>query len=488
VAEATDPEVQAVHELIRQTARQVVDLLRRGEVSPRELVKLLEEHVAATDVEVNALPVRFFDQATAQAEALMKAHPDPADRGRLAGLPVAVKDYNDVAGQVTTFGSPILAGNVAKESDAMVHTLVANGAVPYAKSNVPEFAGGHTYNTLFGATRNPWHLDRSAGGSSGGAAAALASGSAWLATGNDLGGSLRTPAGFNGVVGVRPTPGLVPRRRPPAPFDTLWVEGPMARDVSDAALMLDAMVGYDVHDPLTAHQRPSSFVTQLDRQGPPARVAYTADLGVLPVEAEVRAVTRASLRHFEDMGAEVVETCPDFSDAYEAFQVLRAHLVATMHAATLEQHRALIKPDIVWNIEKGLQQSVADLQWAEQARGELVHRVADLFETHDLLVVPTAPLPPFPVEWTWPRSIDGQELTTYVDWIAITFCLSLTGCPVVALPCGLSDEGLPIGVQLVGRPGSDARLLSYARRLEEAVGIATQLPVEPSRPGSPEEE
>lgn len=468
-----------MQELIRKSAREVVDLLRNGDVSPPDLVKVLEEHVTEADAEVNALPIRFFDQATARAEALVKAFPDPAERGLLAGLPVAVKDYNDVAGQRTTFGSPIFADTVAEESDAMVRVLEDNGAVPYAKSNVPEFAGGHTYNTVFGASRNPWNLDRSVGGSSGGAAACLAAGSAWLATGNDLGGSLRTPAGFNGIVGVRPTPGRVPRRRPSAPFDTLWVEGPMARNVGDAALMLDAMVGHDAHDPLTSHTAPPSFLARLDEYDAPARVAYSPDLGVLPVDSTVRDVTRGAMRHFAGMGSDVVEECADFSDAYESFQVLRAHLIATMHETTLEQHRDLIKPDIVWNIEKGLTQTTAQLQWAERARGALVHRMSDLFADHDVLVVPSAPLPPFPVEWTSPAEIDGTALTTYIDWIAITFCISLTGCPVVALPAGLDGEGLPIGVQLVGAPGSEARLLSYAQRFEDAVGIAPQLPLVP---------
>lgn len=474
-----------MNDIIRMTACDVVDLLRRGEVSPPELVKTLEEHVDSADAEVNALPIRFFDQAHAQAEALVKAHPDPSDRGLLAGLPVAVKDYNDVAGQRTTFGSPIFAETVAAESDAMVRTLERNGAVTYAKSNVPEIAGGHTYNTVFGASRNPWNLDRSVGGSSGGAAACLAAGSAWLSTGNDLGGSLRTPAGFNGIVGVRPTAGLVPRRTPAVPFDTLWVEGPMARNVADAALMLDAMVGYDAHDPLTRPTKPASFLAALDEYDAPARIAYTPDLGVLPVDRAVREVTRASMANFAALGTDVVETCPDFSDAYESFQTLRAHLIATMHASTLAAHRDLIKPDIVWNIEKGLALATEQIQWAERARGALVHRMMDLLEDHDLLVVPSAPLPPFPVEWTWPKEIDGTELTTYIDWIAITFCISLTGCPVVAMPAGLDDDGLPIGIQLVGRPGSEARLLAYARRFEDAVGIAGQLPVDPrSRNGA----
>ena len=311
-------------DLIRSTATEVVGLLRAGDLSPIEVLDVLEEHVFATDKAVNALPIRFFDAARAAAGELERDRPTPTDRGWLAGLPVAIKDYNDVGGQLTTSGSPIFADAVAVESDAMVRQVEVHGGIPYAKSNVPEFAGGHTYNTVWGATRNPWHTGRSAGGSSGGSAAALASGSAWLATGNDLGGSLRTPAGYNGVVGVRPTPGLVPRKRPPVPFDALWVEGPMARNVADAALLLDALAGPDAHDPLTRQRPARSFVEQLERLPELLRVGYTPDLGVLPVEREIRDVTERSLSHFRDLGADVTGETPDSTGAYETFQTLRS--------------------------------------------------------------------------------------------------------------------------------------------------------------------
>ncbi|WP_353946035.1 amidase family protein [Streptomyces sp. HUAS MG91] len=468
--------------LITMTAREVVRLLRSGDVSPVAVLEELRAHTEVADERVNALPIRFFDAALGAARELERRA--PAERGMLAGLPVAVKDYNDVAGQRTTHGSP-LTDEVAAESDAMVRVLESNGAVPYAKSNVPEFAGGHTYNTLFGASRNPWNLGRSVGGSSGGSAAALASGSAWLATGNDLGGSLRTPSGFNGTVGLRPTPGRIPRRRPATPFDTLWVEGPMARNVPDLALMLDAMVGSDPHDPLTRPECPASFLDRLDTFDAPRRVGYSPDLGVLPVEREVRRVCAGALKHIEALGADVVEECPDFSGAYDAFQALRGHLVAALHGGLLAAHRDRIKPDIVWNIESGLNQSVARLQQAERTRGELFHRVLDFFGDHDLLVCPSAPLEPFPVEWTSPRTLDGVATETYIDWIAITFFVSLTGCPVVALPCGFSASGLPVGLQLIGRPGDEARLLSYAARLEQSFGVAGLLPVTPREPGAP---
>ncbi|WP_353352709.1 amidase family protein [Intrasporangium sp. DVR] len=465
--------------LIRSTATEVVALLRAGDVTPTEVLDALEEHVTATDGAVNALPIRFFEAARAAAQRLEREGSPPTERGWLAGLPVAVKDYNDVRGQLTTSGSPILRHTVAPESDAMVRRLETHAGIPYAKTNVPEFAGGHTYNTVWGATRNPWHTGRTAGGSSGGSAAALASGSAWLATGNDLGGSLRTPAGYNGVVGVRPTPGLVPRKHPPVPFDALWVEGPMARNVADVALMLDALAGLDRHDPLTRRPPRRSYVAGLGDLPPRLRVGYSPDLGVLPVEPGVREVTRRALGHFRDLGAEVTDECPDFTGASQTFHVLRAHLLATVNGPLLASHRESIKDDIVWNIELGLTQSLADVQAAERSRGELVHRTLDFFGTHDVLVVPTAPLDPFPVGWAWPRDVAGTEQHTYVDWIAITFMVTLTACPVVALPCGLSDEGLPVGVQLVGRPGSEALLLAVAAAFERSVGLAQQLPITP---------
>lgn len=474
-----------MNDLISRSATEVVGLLRNGDVTPLELLDALEAHVESTDGAVNALPIRFFDYARDAARRHMKAHPKPTDRGWLAGLPVAVKDYNDVAGQITSHGSPIFAETRAVTSDAMVAQIERHGAIPYAKSNVPELAGGHTYNPVWGATRNPWHLGRSAGGSSGGAAAALASGSAWLATGNDLGGSLRTPSGYNGTVAVRPTPGRVPRRRPATPFDPLWVEGPMARNVEDAALMLDAMVGYDRHDPLTSEPPASSFAESLDACDGPLRIGYSPDLGHVPVDDDVRRTTRRAMNHFEALGAEVTDGCPDFAGAYDAFQSLRAHLIATLHGYLLAEHRNRIKDDIVWNIELGLGQPISDLQDAERTRGALIHRVADFFEHHDVLVCPSAPLNPFPVEWTYPHRVAGVESQTYVDWISITFIVTLTGCPVVAMPCGLSTDGLPVGIQMIGPPRSEARLLAIAAQFERAVGVADQLPIATRSPGAP---
>lgn len=464
-------------DLIGLSAREVVRRLRAGSVTPLQLLDVLEEHVSAADETVNALPVRFFDDARERAAEFMRSRPRPTDRGWLAGLPVAIKDYNDVAGQITSHGSPIFATTRATCSDATVRMLESRGAIPYAKTNVPEFAGGHTYNTVWGTTRNPWNSARSAGGSSGGSAAALASGSAWMATGNDLGGSLRTPSGFNGTVAVRPTPGRVPRRRPDIPFDPLWVEGPMARDVADTALMLDALTGFDPRDPLTSDPPQRSFVEQLDEIDARPRVAYSPDLGQVPVEQDVRRTTSEAMKHFEAFGADVTVDCPDFRAAYDTFQVLRSHLLAALKGDLLETDRHRINADIIWNVELGLGQKISDVRRAERARGELFHRMADFFADHDVLVCPAAPLNPFPAELAYPDRVDGVEARSYIDWIAITFMVTLTGCPVVALPCGLSEDGLPVGVQLIGPPRSEARLLAIAAQFERQVGVSDQLPI-----------
>lgn len=468
-----------MNELIRLTATEVVGRLKRGEVSPLELVDALIARIEAVDGKVNALPMRCFERARAQARAMMRG-PAPADRpGWLAGLPMPIKDNCDVGGVITSQGSPIFARTVAPKSDHTVATLEANGAIPIAKSNIPEFAGANTFNTVYGATRNPWDLRMTVGGSSGGAAAALASGQAWLANGNDLGGSLRTPASFCGIAGLRPSPGRVPRKAPPLPFDPLWVEGPMARNVPDLALFFDAMCAQHADDPLTMPPPATPWAEAVQRPARPRRVAFTPDLGILPVEREVRDICRAAMKHFESMGAFVEEACPDFGGALESFQTLRATLVASAlgHLLPVERHR--IKPDIIWNIEKGSRQTAEDIVRAEKARGQLYHRVSAFFADYDLLVCPAAPVAPFPVEINYPEVIDGVRSQTYIDWIGITFAVTLTSCPVVALPAGFTAAGLPVGLQLIGRPRGEAALLGAAALFEQATGLDRRVPLEP---------
>ena len=461
-------------ELWRMSATQVVDALRKGDLHPTEAVEAAIERIEAVDNTINALPVRCFERALATARDIRPSE-DPRD---LAGLPIAVKDYNDIGGVHTTYGSPIYADYTPGRSDATVAVLESRGANPLAKSNVPEWAGGHTFNPVNGLTRNPWNTGRSAGGSSGGSGAALASGQVWLATGNDLGGSLRTPAGFNGVVGFRPGPGIVPRGKRLQAFDTLWVEGPMARNVADIALMLDAGAGHHPDDPFS-FDTTDSFVTAISSTEPPKRIAFSPDLGVVPMSQEVAAVTTRAAEQLAASGVDLTNDIPDFSGALEGFQTLRAVLLGTMMGELLESDRARIADDIIGNVERGFAVTPEQIFQAERARWALYHRMVDFFKSHDLLICPSASIPAFPVELDYVTEIDGKPCETYIDWFSITFALTMTSCPVISIPCGFTQDGLPVGLQVVGKPRGEANLLRAAKWIEATFDISGSLPIDP---------
>jgi amidase len=467
-------------DLIRLDATDVVALLRRGDVSPLEVLDAVQARVEAVDGAVNALPIRFFDQARERARALMAAG-TPADPGPgwLAGLPVAAKDYNDVRGQPTTFGSPIFARSIAPANDHTVATLEQSGAVFFAKSNVPEFAGSNTFNPVFGATRNPWNLSMTAGGSSGGAAAGLASGSLWLAMGSDLGGSLRIPASYCGIVGMRPSVGRVPRGAGLPAFDSLWVEGPMARNVSDLALMLDALAVQHPGDPWSMPAPAIPFAAAAREARVPLRVGFTADLGLMPIDPEIAAICRAGGQRLAALGASVEDASPDFSESIDTFQTQRAIMFAAQRGELLRAERERINPSIVWNIEKGLNLSIDEVLRAERARTAIFHRVAHFFGEYDLLVCPTVAVPPYPVTQAYPTRIGERELTSYIDWMFLTFVITLTGCPALSLPCGFTAAGLPVGLQLIGPPHADAAVIGAAAALEREFGLNSRLPVDP---------
>ena len=354
-------------ELVKATACAIVDKLNAGEVTPLDLLDVLERRIAEVDGKVNALPTLCFDRARSRAGELMKRK--PGERGLLAGLPVPIKDLTDVEGVLTTQGSPIYRDNVPARSDLMVERLESNGAVVYAKSNTPEFgAGANTFNEVFGATRNPWDLSRSAAGSSGGAAAALAAGMAWLAHGSDMGGSLRNPASFCGIVGMRPSIGRV-AHTPIFKIDrNLGVQGPMARNVEDLALLLDAMSGEHPADPLSLPRLPTSFLSAARSGKRPKRVAYSPDLGITPVDPEIAAVTRKAASRFAEAGAIVEEAHPDLREAHQCFHVLRAFDFAVSKAELLRTKREQLKPEVIWNIEEGLKLTVEQLAQAEAQR------------------------------------------------------------------------------------------------------------------------
>ena len=467
-------------EVVRETACAIVDKLNSGEVTPLDLLDVLEQRIGEVDGKVNALPTLCFDRARIHAKGLMKK--PLGDRGLLAGLPVPIKDLVHVEGVKNTQGSPIFKDAISAHSDIVVEHLEACGAVIYAKSNTPEFgAGANTFNEVFGATLNPWDLSRSAAGSSGGAAVALATGMAWLAHGTDMGGSLRNPASFCGVVGMRPSIGRI-ARTPAFKIDrNLTVHGPMARNVEDLALLLDAMCGEHPADPLSLPALPASFLSAARSGETPRRIAYSPDLGITPVDPEVAAITRKAAQRFAEAGAIVEEAHPDLREAHECFHVLRAFDFAVSKAALLRSHRDLLKPEVIWNIEQGLKLSVEQIERAEAQRVAMTARTLEFFKTYDLLLTPATIVAPFPIENRYVAECAGHKFDNYVEWLAIVYAITLACCPALSLPCGFTASGLPVGLQLVAASRGEARLLAGAKVLEDLLGVRGTTPIDPRR-------
>lgn len=475
----------STQDLVALPAREVVRLLREREIAPREAIEAAITRIRDVDPLVNAVPTLCVERALDHARRLERTPPPAEDAVWLAGLPILVKDLQDVAGVRTTYGSIVFADHVPERSDILVERLEARGAIVLGKTNTPEFgAGAHTVNRVFGATRNPWNTALSCGGSSGGSAVALATGMAWLATGTDLGGSLRTPAAFCGVVGLRPGPGRVPSGPSVVPFQTLSVAGPMARDVRDLALFLDAMAGLDPRDPLS-FAREVRFADAVGWPPKLRRVAFSADLGGLtPVDPEIVRICREAAARLAELGAAVEEAAPDMSGAVDCFTVLRGLHFATKYAPLLEEHREELEPRVVWNTEYGLSLGAAAIARAERERGRIAHAASAFFERFDLLLTPATIVPPFPLEWPHVERVGDHVFATYVDWLAITFAITLTGCPALSLPVGLTGDGLPVGLQMVAPRRGEAGLLQAAVALEDLLGFTERLPIDPRPPAA----
>jgi amidase len=471
----------AGQDLVRATACAIVEQLKSGDVTPLDLLDVLEQRISEVDCKVNALPTLCFDRARNHARALMQK--PVAERGLLAGLPVPIKDLTDVADVLTTQGSPIYKDNIPARSDLLVEHLENNGGIVYAKSNTPEFgAGANTFNEVFGATRNPWDTSRSAAGSSGGAAVALATGMAWLAHGSDMGGSLRNPASFCGIVGLRPSIGRV-AHSPKFKIDrNLGVQGPMARNIEDLALLLDAMSGEHPADPLSLPKLSTSYLTSARSGDRPKRIAYSPDLGITPVDPEVVAVTRKAAARFAEAGAIVEEAHPDLREAHECFHVLRAFDFAISKAALLRDKRDQLKPEVIWNIEEGLKLTVEQIAHAEAQRVAMTARTLEFFKTYDLLLAPATIVPPFPVENRYVAECAGTTFDNYVQWLGIVYAITLVCCPALSMPCGFTASGLPVGLQVVAPPRGEARLLAGAKALEDILGLRGTTPIDPRPP------
>ncbi|MDE0161189.1 MAG: amidase family protein [Acidimicrobiaceae bacterium] len=457
-------------DLIRQSARQVVAALAAGDLRPHDALDAVQGRVETVDPVVNALPTRCFDRARDHADRLMAVPPD--ERGVLAGLPVPIKDLTAVAGVRTTHGSRLMEDFVPEQSDVIVETLEAHGAVVYAKSNTPEFgAGGNTFNDVFGATRNPHDLRLTAGGSSGGAAAAVATGMAWLAHGSDLAGSLRTPASFCGIASLRPSPGRIANGPSVVPFQVHSQQGPMARDIGDLALLTDAMVGESPRAGLGKPPPQRSFRSAAAEPSRPVRVAFSVDLGVAETAPEVSDVCSRAVHALERDGIEIVADYPDLSDARAAFDVPRALLFAALLGDELPEARDILKPELVWNIERGLAIDGDDVRAAIAAQGRIFQLAAEFMDGYDLLVCPAAGVLPFPVEERYVGYRDGLPPSEYYRWLSIAAAVSVTTLPVITIPCGRTETGLPAGIQLIGRPHGELELFSLATHIEQVLAI-----------------
>jgi amidase len=462
------------------TATETVALLRRREVSPRELVDAASARIATTNPLINAIVTLCLERALEHAARLEHNPPGDAPPHFLHGLPIAIKDNLDVSGVRTTSGSRIHADRIATTSDLIVERLETNGAIVIGKTNMPEFAaGGNTFNDVFGATRNPWDTRMTAGGSSGGAAAALAAGQVWLANGGDFGGSIRQPASFCSVTGLRPSSGMVPKAQK-QPFNPLSVEGPMARTVADCALMFDAEAGFHSLDPLSQVGPHPSFSAAAASPRHPCRVAFSADLGIArAVHHQVRDVCKAAAEKLARDGVAVEEAHPDLGEAEETFRVLRGMVFIARHAQLIEKYRHLYKPEIIENTEFGLHLKPQQIVAAEVAQGELIRRTARFFEDYDLLICPVVTCPPFDVNQRYPTEVEGVRCGGYMDWLILTYAITVTACPAFSLPCGFTHDGLPVGLQVIGRPRGEAALFSAAAYMEAVFEVAGGTPIDP---------
>jgi len=474
-----------MQDLWKLTATEVVGLLKRKKISPLELIDAAAARIAATNPKINAFVTLCYDRAREHARRLEKAPAGDVPPHYLYGLPIGVKDGTDVAGVRCTSGSRIYADRIAPASDIVVQRLEANGAIVIGKTNLPEFAaGGNTFNDMFGATLNPWDTRMTSSGSSGGSAAALASGQVWLATGGDFGGSIRTPSSYCSTTGLRPSPGMVPRTSR-QPFNPLSVEGPMARSVADMALMFDAEAGWHPLDPLSQVGPHPSFSAAAARPQKPLRVAVSADLGVARVVGrEVSRVCKAAAEKLARGGVTVEEAHPDLSDAEKIFLALRGAVFVGRHAELMKKYRHFYKQEIIDNTEFGLSLKPEEIIAAEVAQGELIRRTARWFENYDLLVCPAVSCPPFDVSQRYPTEVDGVPFEGYMGWLILTCAITVTACPVVSLPGGFTSTGLPIGLQLVGPPRNEARLLAMASYVESLLDVTPKTPIDPRERGA----
>ncbi len=452
--------------------------IRQKELSATEVMEAHLQQIEQLNPKVNAIVTLVAERALEQARAADDKQARGESLGRLHGLPVAHKDLQDTKDIRTTYGSPIYQDHVPVQDSLIVERLKAAGAITIGKTNTPEFgAGSQTFNAVFGATRNPYDTEKTCGGSSGGAAVALACGMLPLADGSDMGGSLRNPASFCNVVGFRPSPGRVPSWPKKLAHFTLSVDGPMARSVEDIALMLSAVAGADDRSPISLTDPAAMFQTSLERSFAGCRVAWLSDLPNMPVAAEVRAIVDAQLETFTSLGCDITLDKPDFQDADEVFKTLRAWSFAQAHKQHLLEHRDKLKDTIIWNAEEGLKLTGEQVARAFEKQSEIYHHMRAFMTEVDFLVLPTVQVLPFAVAQAFVSEINGVAMETYIDWMKSCYLISATGLPAISVPAGFSVSGLPVGLQIVGRHRADLSVLQLAYAFEQRTRIGTRRPV-----------
>ena len=459
-------------------ATELAARIRRKDLSATEVMQAHLAQIERVNPQVNAMVTIHAEQALAQARAADERQAHGAPLGPLHGLPIAHKDLFLTKGMRTTRGSPIFKDYVPDHSHLLVERTWNAGAIAVGKTNTPEFgAGSQTFNAVFGATRNPYDLSKTCGGSSGGAAVVVATGMVPLADGSDLGASLRNPANFCNVVGLRPSPGRVPVYPAKHLWGTLSVEGPMGRTVEDTALLLSVQAGFDHRVPIAVQGSGEQFRGSLKRDFKGTRVAFSAGFGgQVPVDKRVEEIIAPHAQTFADLGCLVEEAMPDFSGAHEVFLTLRAHLFEINNGEYLDQHRDLLKPTVIWNIEAGRKQSGVDIARADAERTRIYGRVSKFFETYEYLVIPVNQVLPFSIDKEYVDEINGEKLGDYLSWMKSCYYITITGHPAISVPCGFTADGLPVGIQIVGRSFADLEVLQLAYAFEQATRIGLRRP------------
>jgi len=459
------------------SAIEMARLIRTKRLSAREALADHLKQIERVNPKVNAIVTLVAEMAEKSAAKADEMQARGAALGPLHGLPAAHKDLRETRGIRTTFGSPLYRDYIPKENDLVVDRLQAAGAITLGKTNTPEFgAGSQTFNTIFGATRNPWDLSKTCGGSSGGAAVALACGFVPVADGSDMGGSLRNPAAFCDVVGFRPTVGRVPDPKAAFAWSTLSTSGCLGRSVADLALVLSTIAGPDPRSPLSLSEPGTVLARPLGRSFKGVRVAWFKDLGGVPFDPRVRTVVDGHRATFESLGCIVEQAEPDFELAEISFRVLRAWNSANAYGVQLREHPDSFKDTLKGEIEEGLRLSGTDVARAEVAHGQLWRRFQAFLEKYEYFVLPTTQVPPFDVDTPFPTEIAGVKLTNYIDWMKSCWYISTTGSPAISVPGGFTPEGLPVGVQIVGRHKEDFAVLQLAHAFEEATGFGKKHP------------